>query len=381
MLRVALLRVTDERMAMVVTIHHIATDGWSYPLIMREVGEIYSALLTGREPVLTDPAIRYADFAVWQRQYLQGETLARLERFWGEYLAGAEATELPGDRPRPARQSYRGAFHRFNVDAATTRRLRALSRDEAATLNMILSAGFCAALEKHAGTDDVVVGALFGSRTRPELEHVVGYFVNSAAIRLDLSGQPTFREAVRRARRVILDTDTHQDLPFEKVVELTHVERDPSRNPLFQVMYFHHTYIPQHGEEEGGMGDMLDAQPIYEENAVSLVDTGVSKLDLTMATLEFGDTLGGVVEYATDLYDAETVTRFCEHFVALLSRASAEPDRPLATIPVASADEERRLLEAWAHGPVRGHATDPIHRLFEAQAARTPDLAGPPLSR
>ena len=369
LVRLSLLRVSDERYALVITVHHIVTDGWAYPLLLHELWTLYAAYRRGETVDLPPPALRYADYAVWQRAHLTGETLKRHVDFWRGLLAGAPETELVGDRPRPARPSYRGAFHHFVVDEPTTAALRALCRRESVTVNMVLTAAFAAVLARYTGTWDVVLGALFGNRNRPELQDVVGCFVNSAALRLDLTDDPGLAEASRRARRLILDADAHQELPFEKVVEHLHLERDPSRNPLFQVMYFHHTFIPAH---TGGVDDGLDARPVYEENRASLVDTGMSKLDLTMATLEDGPRLSGVVEYATDLYDAATVERFCRHFTTLLARAAAEPERPLSGISLLDADERRLLLDEWSRGEARTVEPAPFHRLWEAQAARTP---------
>ncbi|HEU0052501.1 MAG TPA: amino acid adenylation domain-containing protein, partial [Longimicrobium sp.] len=370
LVRLSFLRVTEERYALVITVHHIVTDGWAYPLLLHDLWTLYAAYRKGETAELPPVTLRYADYAVWQRAHLTGETLDRHVGFWRDLLAGAPETELVGDRPRPPRPSYRGAFHHFVIDERTTQALRALCRREALTLNMALSAGFSALLARYTGNRDVVVGALFGNRSRPELQEVVGCFVNSAALRLDLTDDPGLAEASRRARKLILEADEHQELPFEKVVEHLHVERDPSRNPLFQVMYFHHTFIPAH---TGAVDDGLEMAPVYEDNRAALVDTGLSKLDLTMATLEDGTRLTGVVEYATDLYDAATVERFCRHYVTLLGRAAAEPERPLSQISVLDAEERRTLLDEWSRGPVRPTEPARFHRLFEAQAVRTPN--------
>jgi len=369
LVRLSLLRVSDDECALIITVHHIVTDGWAYPLLLNELWTLYAAYVEGRTIELPPTGLRYADYAVWQRTHLTGATLQRHVDFWRGMLAGAPETELPGDRPRPARPSYRGAFHHFVIDEPTTAALRALCVRETLTLNMALFAGFAALLAHYTGTRDVVVGTLFGNRGRLELQDVVGCFVNSAALRLDLSDDPGLAEASRRARRLILDADAHQELPFEKVVEHLRVERDPSRNPIFQVMYFHHTFVPSHtAAGDGG----LAMRPVYQENRAALVDTGVAKLDLSLATLEDGPRLTGVVEYATDLYDPATVKRFCRHLVTLLARAAAQPERPLSQISLLDEGERRTLLQAWGRGEARPADTAPLHRLFEAQAARTP---------
>jgi amino acid adenylation domain-containing protein/non-ribosomal peptide synthase protein (TIGR01720 family) len=369
LVRLTFMRVSGEEYAMVISIHHIVTDGWAYPLVLNELWALYAAYHRGETLELPPTGLRYADYAVWQRSHLTGETLQKHIDFWREMLAGAPETELVGDRPRPARPSYRGAFHHFVIDEATTSALRALCVRETLSMNMVLSAGFAGLLGHYTGSRDVVLGTLFGNRGRLELQDVVGCFVNSAAIRMDFSDDPGLREASRRTRRLILEADQHQELPFEKVVEHLHVQRDPSRNPLFQVMYFHHTFVPSHMSSDGGG---LTMRPVYHDNRASLVDTGLSKLDFSLATLEDGARLTGVVEYATDLYDADTIARFCRHYTTLLARAAAEPERPMSQIPLLGAEERRTLLEEWSRGERRDVETAPLHRLFEAQAARTP---------
>ncbi|HEX5727160.1 MAG TPA: amino acid adenylation domain-containing protein, partial [Longimicrobiaceae bacterium] len=376
LVRLSLLRVTAERFALVITVHHIVTDGWAYPLLLHELWSFYAAFRLGQTLELPPPAaLRYVDYAVWQRTNLTGATLQRHIDFWRSHLAGAPQTELVGDRPRPARPSYRGAFHHFTIGEETTAALRALAVREKVTLNMVLAAAFGALVARYTGSGDVVVGTLFGNRSRLELQDVVGCFVNSAALRMDFGDGPGLAEASRRARDLILEADQHQELPFEKVVEYLNVARDPSRNPLFQVMYFHHTFVPSHfaAEKTGADDNGLDMRPVYADNRAALVDTGLAKLDLSLATLEDGPRLTGVVEYATDLFDAATVERFCRHYVTLLSRAAAEPDRPLTGISLLDGAERRALLEEWGRGGAPAAGPAPFHRLFEAQAARTPD--------
>ncbi|HEU0053108.1 MAG TPA: amino acid adenylation domain-containing protein, partial [Longimicrobium sp.] len=368
--RIALLRVSDDRAALVITLHHIVTDGWAYPLILSELWELYAAYRHGRTVALQEPELRYADYAVWQRRHLTGETLEWHLAYWRALLDDAPYTELPGDRPRPPVSSYRGAFHHFTVPTETESALRALCRREGATLNMVLSAAFAAVLARYGGSGDVVFGELFGNRNRPELEGVVGCFVNSAALRLDLRDDPSFAGAVRRARAQVLAADAHQELPFELVVEHLRAERSPSRNPVFGAMYFHHTYIPAHSQATGEAE--LDPRPIYGSEA-SLVDTGVAKLDLILATLEGDGKLTGSVEYSTDLYDASTIERFCRHLLTLAARAAADPDLPLSRVSLLD-DAERAQLRAWSEGageftPAAGV---PVHRRFEALAAASP---------
>ncbi|HYH80303.1 MAG TPA: amino acid adenylation domain-containing protein [Longimicrobium sp.] len=374
LLRVTLLRVSDERYAQVVTVHHIATDGWSMPLICREIDELYAAYAAGLpSPYPTDPELRYVDYAVWQRRTLAGEALERQVRYWRDHVAAAEPRELPYDRPRPPRQSYRGHALRFNVDPGVTHRLRDLCAHETVTLNMVLLAAFAAVLRRWAG-GDLVIGSLFGNRSRAELEQVCGYFVNTLPLLVDLSDDPPFREAVRRARRVILEGDAHQDLPFEKLVDALGAERDPSRNPLFQVMYFHHVFARVHHGGMEGITRSLDPQPIYAENPISLVDTGISKFDMDLATLETGEGLMAVLNYASELFDAATAERLARHFVTLLDSAGRAPDARVSELESLPAAERAQVLGEWGAAPPPRNAPDePLHRAFERQAALRPE--------
>ncbi|HEX8433157.1 MAG TPA: amino acid adenylation domain-containing protein, partial [Longimicrobium sp.] len=370
--RVTLLRVSDERFAMVITTHHIATDGWSMPIIIRDMDEIYTAYTVGRPVALREPAIRYADYSVWQRQYLTGATLEKQVGYWRGLLAGAPTLELPTDRPRPAQQSFRGAFYRFNIAAETSQRLRDVCRQEGVTVNMVVLAAFNVLLHRWSEQDDLVVGTLLGNRTRAELEEVLGYFVNTAALRIDVSGDPPFSEVVRRARNSVLDADAHQELPFERLIDVLGLERDLSRHPIFQVMYFHHVFVGSHNSPTDGMVSSLDPRPIYEENTISLVDTGVAKFDLMLATMESPVGLMAVFEYATDLFDVATVQRMAEHLELVLEQATAAPDQPISRISLVDDAELRRLTE-WNEASRRDHPFAAIPELFERQVAANPN--------
>ncbi|HEX8695785.1 MAG TPA: amino acid adenylation domain-containing protein [Longimicrobium sp.] len=372
--RVTLLRVSDEHCALVTTVHHIVADGWGCALVNREVFDLYEGYVTGSVPELPEPTLRYADYAVWQRRHLTGETLEKQVSFWREHLRGAPPLELPGDRPRPPALTYRGRFHRFRVPPDVTRRLREVCRQEAATLNMVVMAAFYVLLRKYSGQDDLVVGTLLGSRGRAELERVVGMFVNTAALRIDLSGDPVFRDVVRRTKRLVLEADLHQDLPFEKLVDLLGVERDLSRHPVFQALYFHQTFVRSHFAEGGGdEPDVLPTRPISPAHDLNMMDTGVAKFDLQLTTLELGEGLSAFAEYSTDLFDPATMARMCRHFVTLLDRAGRAPDSRLSELSLLGGDERRTLLEEWGAGPALDVPSAPLHRRFEAQAARTPD--------
>ncbi|HEU4451894.1 MAG TPA: amino acid adenylation domain-containing protein [Longimicrobium sp.] len=370
LVRISLLRVSEDRAALVIVIHHIVTDGWAYPLLLSEMWALYAGIVNGHPVELPDPGLRYADYAVWQRGHLKGPALDKLVDFWRGTLEGAPDTEVPGDRPRPARPTHRGAFHHFTVDAETTYALRDFCRREAVTVNMVMSTAFAVLLSRWSGDPDVVFGTLFGNRTRPELANVVGCFLNSLPLRLRLTDDPPFIDAVRRARTAFLEADAHQELPFEKLVELLRIPRDHSRNPAFQVMYFHHTYLTSHKQEvDAG----LEVEQVYGSGMASLVDTGVTKYDMTVVTLEHTDHLTGMVEYATDLFDASTIQRFCDHFARLVRMGALGPDRPVSTLPLLSHEERAKLLGDWGSGRSIPVPAAPVHRLVEARAQAAPD--------
>ncbi|HEX5868969.1 MAG TPA: amino acid adenylation domain-containing protein, partial [Longimicrobium sp.] len=371
MVRLTLLRVSDADYAVVVTTHHIATDGWSFPLLMRDLLVLYDAYRAGGEAALPPLPLRYADYAVWQRQHLQGENLEKQVRYWRDLLGGVPALDLPTDHPRPAAANNVGRSHTFHMGAERTQRVRDACRSQAATLNMVLLAAFAETLRRYSGQDDLVIGTLLGSRSRPELEPIIGMFVNSAALRLRLPADATFRDAVAVARRAVLDANQHQDLPFEKLVDELGVPRDLSRHPLYQVAYFHHASVHTEGASDD-TEPALALRPVDPENAAEMVDTGVAKFDLQFTTVDLGDELAGAIEYATELFDPATIERMARHLVTLLRAAVRQPDAPLSSLGM-MADDERAALRAMEAGPARTYAPTTIHRAVSEQAARTPD--------
>ncbi|HEU4882250.1 MAG TPA: condensation domain-containing protein, partial [Longimicrobium sp.] len=373
MARVTLLRVSEADYAMVITTHHIATDGWSFPLLMRDLLVLYDAYHGGREVSLPELPLRYADYAVWQRGYLQGENLAKQVAYWRDLLDGAPALELPTDRPRPPVATNVGRAHSFRLDPELTQRVRDASKQQAATLNMVVLAAFAETMRRYSGQDDLVIGTLLGSRSRPELEPIVGMFVNSAALRLRLPAGATFRDAVNAAKRAVLDANQHQDLPFEKLVDELGVPRDLSRHPLFQVVYFHHAAVNTEGGGSTDARPALPLRPINAENIGEGVDTGVAKFDLQFATMDMWNELGGSFEYATDLFDHETILGMERAFRAVLSAALQNPDAPLDSLQIVSDDERRLILDEWGTGAAVAVPAEPLHRRVALQAAATPD--------
>ncbi|HLM55062.1 MAG TPA: amino acid adenylation domain-containing protein [Pyrinomonadaceae bacterium] len=358
----ALVRLAEEEHLFWFLMHHIVSDGWSIGVLLKELSAAYEAFAAGRRPELSELPIQYADFAVWQREWLRGETLARQMRFWKERLAGkVPALELPTDRPRPPVQSYRGAILTHLVDTGLTGRLKELARREGVTPYMLLLAVFKTLLQRHAGQDDIVVGTPIANRNLTELEPLVGFFVNTLVLRTDLSGDPTFGELLGRVREVALGAFAHQDVPFEKLVEELQPERDTSRTPLFQVM-FSLQNAPPPPSRMGGV-------------EVSLVDddTAVSPFDLSFDVTERADGLLCGLEYNTDLFDGATVGRMLKHFAVLLDAATADPTLRLSRLPLLTEEERLQLLVEW-NDTAREYPRDRcVHELFEEQAAAKPD--------
>ncbi|HXQ70532.1 MAG TPA: amino acid adenylation domain-containing protein, partial [Pyrinomonadaceae bacterium] len=357
-----LVKLADEEYHFWFLMHHIVSDGWSIGVFLKELSVAYEALAAGRQPELPKLPIQYADFAVWQRAWLQGETLDRQMKYWKERLSGnAPTLELPTDRPRPPVQSYRGASLTHLIDLGLTERLKALARGESVTPYMFLLAVFKTLLGRYTRQDDIVVGTPVANRNRTELEPLIGFFVNTLVLRTDLSGDLTFRGLLSRVRDVTLGAFAHQDVPFEKLVEELQPERDTSRTPLFQVMFsLQNAPLPPLK-----MGDI----------EISLLDeeTEVSPFDLSFDVIERADGLLCTLEYNTDLFDGATVRRMLKHFAVLLDAAVTDPSASLGALPLLTDEERNQLLFQW-NDTRRDFPRDRcVHELFEEQAARTPE--------
>ena len=359
--RARLYRLEDELHVLLLTMHHIISDGWSMGILLRELCELYRAL-SKQEPVaLPEPKIQYRDFAKWQRAWLRGERLANLASHWRERLAGApQILELPTNRPRPAVARNLGAIHSFIVPQKLTEELRALSRREGATLYMTLLAGFTLLLSRYTGQKDLLVGTPVANRNRVETEEVIGFFVNTLVLRADLTGDPSASELLGRLRECSLDALAHQELPFERLVEELRPERDLSRNPLVQVMF------------------ALQNTPLAPIQLPGLtqrrleVDPGIAQVDLTLDVQESDEGLSALFEYATDLFDEATIVRMADHWRTLLQALVDSPERHLSELPLLTADERGQLLVEWNRTETNYPRDKHIHELFEAQAARTP---------
>ncbi|WP_420130679.1 amino acid adenylation domain-containing protein [Longimicrobium sp.] len=361
MLRALLIHVADTEHALVLNLHHVAGDGWSIDLLFRELSALYGAFRAGEPSPLPEPPLQYADYAEWQRAWMAGGALDEQLAYWRERLAGAPAVlELPTDRPRPAVQSHRGASHAFEVPPALAARLRALARETDSTLFMVLLAAFDLLIHRLSGRDDVVVGSPIAGRMRGEVEGLIGFFVNTMALRTDLSGDPTFRALIGRVRETTLEAYAHQDLPFERVVEAIQPDRTLSHNPLFQVAFALQN-VPVEPVRLPGLALRLEE-----------VDSGTSKFDLFLEMEEQGERLRGRVEYATDLWEAATAERMIRLFLHLLEGVAADPDRPASRAELVDAEERRRLVKRWS-GAARVHPHEStVHATFAAVAESDP---------
>ncbi|HVG59538.1 MAG TPA: amino acid adenylation domain-containing protein [Hyalangium sp.] len=361
LLRARLLRVAPSDHVLLLVMHHIVSDGWSMGRLFRELAELYDAHTRGRPPALAPLPIQYADYAVWQRQWLAGEVLERQLAWWKERLAGAPAAlELPTDRLRPAVQSFRGAEHRFSLPMELGRRLRDFGREQGTTPFMTLLAGFKQLLSWYSGQRDVVVGTPVAHRTREETEGLIGFFVNTLVLRTSLHGAPSFRELVGRVREASLGAYAHQDVPFEKLVEVLAPERDLARTPLFQVMFVLQN-TPMEAHELPG----LTMHPLQPES-------GTAKFDLTLELVETDGSFTGALEFNTDLFDRTTVERMATHLQAILEAAMAEPEARLSRLLRLPAGERQRIL-ALGQGAARLQPCAGAHELFERQVEASPE--------
>jgi amino acid adenylation domain-containing protein len=361
LLRIALLRLGDRDHLLLVTFHHIVTDGWSMGILARELAAFYSAFYRQQPVDLPELPIQYADYAVWQREWLSGKRLEVLLDYWRRQLAGLPILTLPTDRPRPARFSFRGASERFQVEPSLTEGLKALSQGAGATLFMSLCAAFQTLLQRYTGQEDFAIGLPVAGRSRTEIEGLVGFFVNLLVLRTDGSGNPSFRELLGRVREVTLEAQSHADLPFEQLVDALQPERDLSRQPLVQVLF-----ILQNNESVPLSLEELAVEPWP-------LTTDTAKFDLIFELQETATGLVGTVEYATDLFEAATIRRWIGHYQTLLAGVVAHPEARLSELPLLTAEERRQLLVEWNDTTVPYPADRCIHQLFEQQVARTPE--------
>ncbi|MFG2803951.1 condensation domain-containing protein, partial [Streptomyces pseudovenezuelae] len=315
LIRATLIRLGTDEHVLALAMHHIVSDEWSGQILRRELAALYEAFRVGGPDPLPPLPVQYADFAVWQRQWLDGDVLDRQLTYWREQLADAPVLDLPLDRARPAVRSSAGAVRRFTVPARTAQALRALSRDNGSSMFMTLLAAFDILLGRYTGSEDIVVGTPVANRNRAETENLIGFFVNTLVMRTDLSGDPTFRELLERVRETALGAYAHQDLPFEHLVDELVTERDRSRTPLFQVLF---SYVADDTDSAAA------ASPADDTTMSAALPV---KFDLAVTLGDAGEALTGTIEYSTALFDAGTVERLSGHLVRLLEAVGEDAGR------------------------------------------------------
>ncbi|HWA25816.1 MAG TPA: MupA/Atu3671 family FMN-dependent luciferase-like monooxygenase [Lacunisphaera sp.] len=360
--RVRLYRLSATEHALMLVMHHIASDGWSMGIVYRELGQCYDAFLQGRAPQLPELDIQYADFALWQHDHLQGATLDRLTGYWKKQMAGAPALlELPTDHARPPLQSHRGETVSLRLPPTLVTRLKQLGASHRVTFFMTLLAGFKAVLHRYTGQTDLVVGSPLAGRDSAETEAVVGFFINTVLLRTDLSGDPTVAELLARVREVSLGAFEHREMPYEKLVEELQPQRNLSFDPICQV-FFALQNMPTTALRLGNL--KLGIEPVY---------TGTAKSDLTVWAAESDcGSLDVTAEYALDLFTATTIRRFLGHFASLLGGMADNPRERLSALPLLTAAERTLMLKGWNATAADYPREATLPALFEQQAARTP---------
>jgi amino acid adenylation domain-containing protein len=362
--RAVLYRVEPECHVLLMVMHHVVSDGWSLGVLQNDLAALYNARLHGRAADLPAIRLQYCDYARWQRRRLQGEALATELAHWRDRLAGAPTVlELPGDRSRPPVESHKGSFEPFVLPLPLVDRLQQLSRREGVTLFMTLFAGFATLLGRYTGTDDLLIGTPVAGRQRAETEPVVGLFANTVVLRADLSGDPSTAALLSRTREACLDAFAHQETPFERLVDELHPTRDLSRNPVFQVMF--------------ALENTPAAAPSFDGLAVSTVgfDSGAAQFDLALYARQTVRGVEGSFNYATDLLDRSTITRMAAQWQTLLEGMAAAPTAALSGLALMPAAEEAIVVRGWNDTAATFGSESRLHRLIEAQAARTPEAS------
>ncbi|MBD2453057.1 amino acid adenylation domain-containing protein [Nostoc sp. FACHB-87] len=363
LLRAELLRLAPQEHILLLEMHHIISDGWSSEVFLQEIASLYKAFLTGTASSLPEISIQYKDFAHWQRQWLQGEILQTQLSYWKKQLQDIPAAlQLPTDRPRPTVQTSNGAQQSLELSEVLINRLKAIAHQKGVTLYMLLLAAFQTFLYRYTGQDDIAVGSPIANRNRDEIKGLIGFFVNTLVLRTDLSGNPTFDELLKRVKKVALEAYTHQDLPFDQLVEAVQPERDTSRTPLFQVMFNIQDY------------SNLPEMPGLAVSWVK-IDTKTAQFDLSLSIDITHQAVAASFHYNTDLFDAATIAKMLRHFENLLSGIGAEPQTRLSNLPLLSEADRQELLEFSTNkSQISNYQPQQcIHQQFAAQVERTPD--------
>ncbi|HEX3143829.1 MAG TPA: condensation domain-containing protein, partial [Pyrinomonadaceae bacterium] len=367
LIRSVIVRMRDDEHILLVALHHIVTDGWSFGILHRELSSFYEAFAAGRPSPFADLPIQYSDFAMWQRQWFEGEVYESQLAFWKKQFATMPAPlELPADHSRPgaqAHRAFRGDRQTITLPADLTRRIRSLCQKENVTLFMVLMAAYQILLHRYTGEEDIVVGTPIAGRRLPEVEDLIGLFINTLAIRAQVSGDSTVREFLNQVKQVALGAYSHQDLPFERLVKELQPERTLAQNPLFQVMF-----VLQSEEVQP-----LNLSGVTAEHF--RIDHVMANFDLTLEITDDGDQLVCLFESNADLFERDTIARMMTHFKNVLEGITADPEQKISDVPLLSEDERRQLLVEWNDTKTEYPSTRSIQELFEEQAALTPEAA------
>jgi amino acid adenylation domain-containing protein/non-ribosomal peptide synthase protein (TIGR01720 family) len=362
LIHITLLRLDEQEYVVLLTVHHIVSDGWSMGVLLHELTTLYAAYAEGKPSPFPEPLIQYADFVQWQRERLQGEALEKQLSYWRKQLAGSQTVlELPTDYPRPPVQTFRGASRTVKLSGELSAGLALVSQREEVTLFMTLLAAFQTLLYRYTGQTDILVGTPIANRTQVETETLIGFFTNTVVLRTVLSGDLTFSALLRRVRDVTLAAHAHQDVPFEKLVEEFQPERDMSRNPLFQVMFVLQNVPATTLQLPGLTFSYIEAS------------SNTAKFDLWLSVTEGKENLFVTLEYNTDIFHPATIDRLLEHFRMLLEAVVADPKRRLSAMPLLTQEETRLILKEWNETQRDYSEEQYIHQIFERQAERTPE--------
>lgn len=360
--RSTLLCLSSQEHILLITMHHIISDGWSIGILVRELADLYEAYWQGRVDPLAPLPIQYADYALWQRQWLQGSVLDKQLNYWRNHLgAFPPILELPTDRPRPPVQSYRGDAVSVSFDASLSARLKALARRLDMTLFMVVYTGWAIVLSRLSGQADLVIGTPISNRQRSELEGLIGFFVNTLPIRVEIKKDLSVFDLLTQVKEATLAAYDNQDVPFEHLVQILHPHRSLSRNPLFQVILAMQN-VPKSDLRLQGLEVTLEGGA--PKSAVC---------DLALSLEEHDDLICGDIYYATDLFNRDTIQRWTSCLVTLLNEIQIDVDRPIDSVPILAASERRKLVELFNSTQREFPRDESVHRIFEEQARRTPD--------
>ncbi|ACK67010.1 amino acid adenylation domain protein [Rippkaea orientalis PCC 8801] len=362
LIRIIVLKLHPQKHLLLITLHHIIIDGWSGGVLMKELGLLYEAFCHKKSSPLPPLSIQYADFTIWQNDYLQSEKLKQQLSYWQEKLTSIPPLlELPTDYHRPPMQTFKGQCQTFELTPELSYQLKQLSQKNGSTLFMTLLAAWTILLSRYSRQQDIVIGSPIANRNRVEIEPLIGFFANTLVLRTNLSGNPAFSELLNQVRQVCLEAYTHQDIPFEKLVEALQPERNLSQTPLFQVMFV----LQNANYEELKLSDFT-FRFLPKENTIA-------KFDLTLSMLESQEKLTGEIEYNQDLFNCSTIARMAEHFLGLLGEIVRNPQKPITELSFLTESEQNQLLIHWNNTKVEYSKTQCIHQLFEEQVIRTPD--------